>query len=93
MNTTPQPSPEQLSAIVRAVAAALEKKSERKLYSPNAAAVALDVSRSMVYMLMKSGALKFVLIGADRRIPAEEIERVQREGIKLPVDTKGDALL
>ncbi len=51
------------------------------LYSPNSAAYALEVSRSKVYDLMKRGLLKFVLIDSDRRIPAEEIERIAREGL------------
>jgi excisionase family DNA binding protein len=52
----------------------------KKLFSPNSAAHALDISRSKVYDLMKSGHLRFVLIGADRRIPAEEIDRLATEG-------------
>lgn len=52
----------------------------RKLYSPNSAARALDLSRSKVYDLMKSGALRYVQIGADRRIPASEIARIASEG-------------
>ncbi len=52
-----------------------------KLYSPNSAARALDLSRSKVYDLMKSGALRYVLIGSDRRIPADEIERLASEGV------------
>lgn len=52
----------------------------KKLYSPNNAALALDLSRSKVYALMKTGQLKFVLIGSDRRIPDSEIDRIVREG-------------
>jgi len=52
----------------------------RKLYSPNNAARALDVSRSKIYDLMKNGALRFVTIGSDRRIPADEIQRIASEG-------------
>ena len=61
-------------------------KEQRQLFSPNSAAAALDVSRNTIYALMKSGSLKFVKIGADRRIPAEEIERIAGEGasIKAP---------
>lgn len=53
----------------------------KRLYSPNSAAQALDISRSKVYDLMKCGALRFVLIGSDRRIPAEEVERIVKEGV------------
>ena len=52
----------------------------RKLYSPNSAAAALDLSRSKIYDLMKQGHLRFVLIGSDRRIPHTEIERIASEG-------------
>lgn len=79
MDTTP--TAELLAAVERAIATALDGRSERKLYSPDAAADALGVSRSTVYSLMKSGALRFVRVNADRRIPADEIERVMREGI------------
>lgn len=54
---------------------------KRKLYSPNNAALALDVSRSKIYELMKEGAIRYVQIGADRRIPAEEIDRIANQGI------------
>lgn len=53
----------------------------KRLYSPNSAAQALDISRSKVYDLMKCGALRYVLIGSDRRIPAEEVDRIVKEGI------------
>ena len=58
----------------------MQTDKSRKLYSPNSAAQALDISRSKIYDLMKSGALRFVLIGADRRIPADEIQRLASEG-------------
>ena len=48
----------------------------KRLFSPNSAAHALDLSRSKVYDLMKSGNLRYVQIGADRRIPADEITRL-----------------
>ena len=52
----------------------------KKLFSPNSAARALDVSRSTIYGLMKCGALGYVMIGSDRRITAGEIERLAKEG-------------
>ncbi|MGA7181413.1 MAG: helix-turn-helix domain-containing protein [Thiobacillaceae bacterium] len=58
----------------------MENVATRKLYSPNSAAQALDISRSKVYDLMKTGSLRFVMIGADRRIPADEIQRIASEG-------------
>ncbi len=58
----------------------MQTDDDRKLYSPNSAARALDVSRSKVYDLMKCGALRFVMIGSDRRIPADEIQRIASEG-------------
>jgi len=55
-------------------------KEQRRLFSPNSAATALDISRNMVYALMKAGQIKWVTIGADRRIPADEIERIAAQG-------------
>ncbi len=53
---------------------------DRKLFSPNNAARVLDISRSKLYALMKCGGLGYVQIGADRRIPIEEIERLAKSG-------------
>ena len=52
----------------------------QKLLSPNNAARVMDISRSKIYELMKCGALGYVQIGADRRIPMEEIERLSKSG-------------
>lgn len=61
----------------------------KKLYSPNSAAHALDISRSKVYDLMKCGALRYVMIGNDRRIPDAEIQRIASEG--APATADGEA--
>ncbi len=53
---------------------------QKLLYSPNSAAQLLDVSRSFIYGLMKAGALGYIQVGSDRRIPAEEIERIAKSG-------------
>jgi excisionase family DNA binding protein len=50
------------------------------LLSPNNAARVLDVSRATIYALMKIGRIRYVYVGADRRIPATELERVAKEG-------------
>ena len=52
----------------------------QKLYSPNNAARVLDVSRSKIYDLMKTGRLRYVTIDSDRKIPASEIDRIVQEG-------------
>lgn len=57
---------------------------EPLLLSPNSAALLLDVSRSTVYNLMRAGSLSWVQIGADRRIPIEEIKRIAAEGVPKP---------
>jgi excisionase family DNA binding protein len=56
------------------------------LLSPNSAARMLDISRSSVYALMKNGTLSWVPFGADRRIPAAEVQRLAVEG--MPCVTK-----
>ena len=58
----------------------MQTDDSRKLYSPNNAARVLDVSRSKIYDLMKSGRLRYVTIDSDRKIPATEIDRLSREG-------------
>lgn len=52
----------------------------KRLYSPNSAAQALDISRSKLYALMKAGSIRYVQIGTDRRIPATEVDRIAAEG-------------
>ena len=65
---------------------------DRKLLSPNNAARVLDISRSKLYELMKSGAVGYVQIGADRRIPVTEVERIAKVGTATPVaQTSADA--
>lgn len=50
--------------------------------APNTAARLLDCSRSKIYALMKAGTLTYIQIGADRRIPIKEIERIATEGLQ-----------
>ncbi|MGA9665976.1 MAG: helix-turn-helix domain-containing protein [Candidatus Binatus sp.] len=56
------------------------QKEIRKLYSIDSVAQALDISRSHVYTLMKSGDIKTVLVGCHRRIPEAEVQRIASEG-------------
>ncbi|KJK09317.1 helix-turn-helix domain-containing protein [Pseudomonas tussilaginis] len=51
------------------------------LFSVNNAAHALDCSRSSLYELMKAGLIKYVTFSNERRIPAEEVQRLATEGI------------
>ncbi|MGE3960597.1 MAG: helix-turn-helix domain-containing protein [Dehalococcoidia bacterium] len=46
---------------------------DKLLYRPDEVAELCSVSRSTVYEAMKTGALRFVKIGASRRIPREAI--------------------
>lgn len=46
----------------------------RLLLSPAETAVALGVSRSMIYKLMAAGELETVKVGRARRIPVEAVE-------------------
>ncbi|MCE6980756.1 DNA-binding protein [Pseudomonas frederiksbergensis] len=66
----------------------------RQLFSVNRAAETLDLSRSKLYELMKHGQLRFVMIGADRRIPADEIARIAAEGIpRITKDARSAELI
>ncbi len=58
----------------------MQTDTSKLLYSPNSAAAVLDISRSLIYEWMKKGEVRFVQIGSDRRIPAEEIERIATHG-------------
>lgn len=46
------------------------------LLSPEEAAQALSVSRSMVYLLLREGALPSIKIGRARRIPSAALEEL-----------------
>lgn len=66
---------------------ATESQFEPLAVSPSTAARLLDIGRSSVYAHMAAGNLRFVHVGADRRIPIEEIRRIAREG--LPALVRG----
>jgi excisionase family DNA binding protein len=57
------------------------QENQKLVYKVNAAAAALDISRSKMYDLMRQGEVAFVCIGRDRRIPYSEILRVSTNGI------------
>lgn len=58
----------------------------KRAYSIPTAADALDISRGQIYRMINAGYLKTITIGSDKRIPAEEIERIAREGCpRIPV--------
>jgi excisionase family DNA binding protein len=54
---------------------------QKLAYKVNAAAAALDISRSKLYELMRQGEVAYVWIGTDRRIPYSEILRVSTTGV------------
>lgn len=46
---------------------------------------ALEVSRGTTYLYIKHGFIRTIQIGADKRIPASELQRIAAEGLpKLP---------
>lgn len=57
-----------------------QDKPAKLLISPANAAQMLDVSRSKIYEMMRAGALGYVMVGSDRRIPTGELLRVAAEG-------------
>lgn len=57
------------------------QENQKLAYKVNAAAAALDISRSKMYELMRLGEVGYVCIGRDRRIPYSEILRVSTNGI------------
>jgi excisionase family DNA binding protein len=59
----------------------MENSIEPLLLSPNNAARMLDVSRSTVYNLMHTGHLSWIKVGADRRIPIDEVKRIAAESV------------
>ena len=48
---------------------------EKILYTPTEAAEALGISRSTIYVLMASGDVPSVRIGACRRVPVDALRR------------------
>ncbi len=69
---------------------AAESQLDPLAVSPNTAARLLDIGRSSVYAHMSAGHIKFVQVGADRRIPMEEIRRVAADGLpRLNADKAG----
>jgi excisionase family DNA binding protein len=49
---------------------------EKLSYRINEAAYALGFSRSQIYALMDTGALRYIQVGGVRLIPASELERL-----------------
>jgi excisionase family DNA binding protein len=53
---------------------------QRLAYSPAETAAVVGISRQHVHNLIARGAIRSVLIGKSRRIPASEVERLLLEG-------------
>ena len=58
----------------------MKQQDDKLLFSVKSAAEALDCSRGTIYGLMKSGRVRVVKIGADSRIPLDEIQRLAKDG-------------
>ena len=63
---------------------------EERFYTIDQVAELFSVTRAAVYKWMKSGQLKYVLVGAHRRIPQSAINAFIKEG-KPDEVTEGDA--
>ena len=59
---------------------------DERYYTVAQIAKLFQVTRAGVYKWMKSGQLKYVIVGSDRRIPASAVKEFVREG--LPADTE-----
>ena len=55
-------------------------QAERPLQKVKQVAQRLNISRAYVYQLMERGQLPFVKLGSARRVPADAVERLAREG-------------
>lgn len=53
---------------------------EERYYTIDQVAEAFSVTRAAVYKWMKSGQLKYVLVGAHRRIPQTALNAFIKEG-------------
>lgn len=60
---------------------------EKLLYTPEEAALALGISRSSLYLLMGDGSLPSVRLGSRRRIPAAALHRFVESLAAGPADT------
>jgi excisionase family DNA binding protein len=54
----------------------------RALYPMGEAATLLGVTRQYLYQLTYAGKLETVTLGKRRLVPAEELDRLRREGTK-----------
>jgi excisionase family DNA binding protein len=61
--------------------AVMDKKTERLLVRPAAAALMLSVSRSKLYELLLSGELPHVVIGRVKRIPLQALREIAEKTI------------
>ena len=62
----------------------------RLLYTPTEAAVALGISRSKMYELLRTERIKSVHIDASRRIPSAELERFVEASAGPTASTSSD---
>ncbi len=53
---------------------------EEKLYTVNEAAARLNVHRATIYEWMRTGKLRFVIVGQRRRIPQSAIDEFIKAG-------------
>jgi excisionase family DNA binding protein len=58
------------------------KASDKRAYAVKEAAELIGVSRSMLYLLMKNGALRTVKLGGRRLVPRDAIEALLAEATK-----------
>lgn len=58
----------------------MSDRPERRAYQVDEFCKAVRVSRATLYTLMKEERVRSVLIGGRRLIPADEVERILREG-------------
>ncbi|MBF0250591.1 MAG: helix-turn-helix domain-containing protein [Alphaproteobacteria bacterium] len=63
----------------------------KRLYSIPDAAAEIDISDKTLRVMLSKGIIKYVLVGRRRKVPAEEIERIQREGTH-PCPSTGGAM-
>jgi excisionase family DNA binding protein len=62
----------------------------RRAFSVTEVGIALDLSRSTLYALMRTGELPYVTIGHRRRIPADAIEALIGGRRRIPIDAHGE---
>jgi excisionase family DNA binding protein len=70
-----------VSAVEQAVSDAIQRLGLRRMVTLSEGEAALGISHSTMKNFIRDGKVRSVKIGGSRRIPIEELNRIQKEGV------------